>query len=593
MVAADDAVRPILGYSPSSPINPARLAPQLAGILDEYERHIEWVQQHDGCPYATDSAVWHQLEAGKPLPATKEVVVGPLLTTRWDQLAPYNELCPAGTATGCAATAMAQYMKFWNFPAAGEGSHSYQSQHYGVRQADFAHTLYDWDNMADSLTSLSPQAQRTAVATLMYHVGVADNMQYNTAAAGGSAANGLVGWPGVTSMDEALRQYFHYSANMQVITKSYGYTNATWRTALKNELDLGRPILYTGSAPEGGHAFVCDGYDHLQHFHFNFGWSGEGDGYYPVDSISPGHGGAGGNVTYTFNQSNMALLGAVPVYGLYLSDADLTFGRDAATDSVILSLDTTVADTWTAIASDAWVTVEQPTLSRAGWVRIHADDNTTGANRTATVTFTQGSHSVSLQVRQGAADPDEMCPLTVVMQSTNGQGWQGGAYLSIESPEGLNYGAATLAGGSAGLQTIMVPPSEVRSVWHSGGGTDRYINYYVVSAAGDTLVSAPYAYTTGGTHVIANPCGSSGISQLAQPGDWSVFPNPVSGTATVSLREATSVTATLLDMGGRTLMSIRSCQPQFTLDLSALSAGIYLLRLTSSQGSSAQRIIKQ
>ena len=167
--------------------------------------------------------------------------------------------------------------------------------------------------------------------------------------------------------------------------------------------------------------------------HFNFGWSGVGDGYYTVDSISPGVGGAGGNGTYTFNMQNSALIGAVPDYAMRVSDTTLSLGGDAGVDSLLFATNDTVDAPWTVSLDAPWATLADTTFAHAGWVRLHFDANTADTMRTAIATFTQANATLLVRLIQAPQNASADCPLTIVMESTRGSGWQGGAYLSIES----------------------------------------------------------------------------------------------------------------------------------------------------------------
>ena len=125
------------------------------------------------------------------------------MTTQWYQRSPYNMHCPSYTMTGCVATAMAQVMKYWNYPAFGQGSHSYSDDSgYGLQSADFGDTRYDWDHMPNRLTSSSSAVEKEAVATLMYHCGVSVNMNYSTIYSGTT----------LIKCEAALPTYFHYNA---------------------------------------------------------------------------------------------------------------------------------------------------------------------------------------------------------------------------------------------------------------------------------------------------------------------------------------------------------------------------------------------
>jgi len=346
LVAADDAARPILGYSPSGSLDPQNLPTPLQQWLQAYQQEINALREAKSTPCAAYAPEWYALENNLMPKDSVSGGVEPLLTTHWDQDYPYNGYCPRGTVTGCAATAQAQIMNYWQHPAFGQGSHSYTHATYGLQQADFAHTLYDWNNMPDQAFSSTPMEQKEAVAVLMYHCGVSLEMGYGTAAQGGSMAAGLAGRPGFASIDNSLKDYFCYSPDMRVVFKDNGYTNERWRDQLIAELDQRRPVVYTGAAAQGGHGFVCDGYDHRGYLHFNFGWSGVGDGYFPVDSISPGVGGAGGNGTYTFNMNNSALLGLVPDYRLRVSDSAFSVSRLGECDSFLVAVNRSNYAAW-------------------------------------------------------------------------------------------------------------------------------------------------------------------------------------------------------------------------------------------------------
>ena len=588
LVAADDAVRPILGYSPSGSLDPHNLPTPLQQWLQAYQQEINALREAKSTPCAAYAPEWYALENNLMPKDSVSGGVEPLLTTHWDQDYPYNGYCPRGTVTGCAATAQAQIMNYWQHPAFGQGSHSYTHATYGLQQADFAHTLYDWNNMPDQASSSTPMEQKEAVAVLMYHCGVSLEMGYGTAAQGGSMAAGLAGRPGFASIDNSLKDYFCYSPDMRVVFKDNGYTNERWRDQLIAELDQRRPVVYTGAAAQGGHGFVCDGYDHRGYLHFNFGWSGVGDGYFPVDSISPGVGGAGGNGTYTFNMNNSALLGLVPDYRLRVSDSAFSVSRLGECDSFLVAVNRSNYAAWSMNVDADWITVTADTLDPAGWVRFVVQENNSGQERVASLTFVQGSETCTVQVAQAAYDPEEMCPLTVVMESTHGDGWQGGANLTLESASGFVYGTARLQSGAKDSVVILVSPDEVYSVWHSGGGTDRYVNYHVRNQYGEDYVSVSYAYRNGGTHYIQWPCAHVGIEDNADaPAAVEVYPNPAASMLNIKADRLKKVE--LMDMSGRRLAT--TAQPR--LDLSRLPAGAYFVRVTTDGGTTVRRVVKK
>lgn len=589
LVAADDAVRPILGYSATSNFDPNNMPPALQEWLQGYQQEIAMLREQKATAYPDGAAEWYALENNITPKEVFTDTVAPLLTTYWDQTYPYSYYCPQGTVTGCAATAQAQVMNYWQYPAFGKGSHSYYHYTYGEQQADFGHTLYDWANMPSQADYNSSTEEVEAVATLMYHCGVSLDMVYGTIAEGGSSALGLVGYPGYTSIDNALQDYFFYSSDMVVIHKMFGFTNTAWRDSLIADLRRHIPIVYTGSAAQGGHGFVCDGFDSRGYLHFNFGWSGIGDGFYPVDSISPGVGGAGGNVTYTFNMNNAALLHLTPDYHLRVSDTAFSVGRSAAQDSFLLCLNELNAEDSLTITTDAdWISVESVTFDRAGWLRFQVAENNSGQDRAAVITFSLGGENCTVRVSQSAYNPEDLCPLTVVMESTRGNGWQGGAHLTLESPQGYVYGTAHLTDGSCDSVVIMVAPSEVYSVWHSGGGTDRYINYYVRNQYGEDFVAVEYAYLNGDSHFIHWPCAHVGIEETDDNlRTVDVYPNPAHHMVNIKAYRLQKVE--LFDACGRHIAA--TAQPQ--LDLSKLPNGIYFVRIVTDDDTIVKRIVKK
>ena len=581
LVAADDAARPILGYSATGAMDTANMPPALQEWLKGYQKEIDILREAKGFP---PHAEWYALEQGITPKDTVWEGVEPMLTTFWDQGYPYNGYCPGGSVTGCAATAQAQVMNYWKYPAFGQGSHSYTHVRYGVQQADFGHTLYDWENMPVEATASSPMVEKEAVALLMYHCGVSLEMDYSR---DGSAAAGLAGMSGYASIDNSLKDYFGYSNQMRVVHKDFGYGNAEWRDMIIADLDLGHPIVYTGAAEEGGHGFVCDGYDSRGYMHFNFGWSGRGDGYFPVDSISPGVGGVGGNVTYTFNMSNAALLGLVPDYRLRVSDTLFSMNRDGGADSLLFAPNSAVNTVWSMVCDADWLTVQVDTFAHACRVRFIVPENNTGEERVATITFAQGGERCLVRVVQSAYNEEELCPVTVVMECTHGETWQGGAYLSLQSASGYIYGTARLEQGTKDSVDIAVAPHDVYAVWHKGGGTDRYVNYTIKNRYEEALVSVKNAYRNGGRHFIEWPCAHLDIEEVPSEGVVNVYPNPVTDVLNIQADNVQKVE--LMDMSGRRILTTDKEQ----IDVRRLHAGAYFVRVITSRNTTIKRVVKK
>ena len=329
MVSGDDCAIPILGYSGANNCVGGNLPDNILSWLGYYDGTIGAAVLNGEVATEEIAEQWNNLRAGNLPSAPKSVTsVNPLIATTWDQDAPFNNLCP-GTGSdkalvGCVATAMAQLMKYYNWPVTGTGSNTYVcndgTHNYGSLSANFGATTYDWNNMLNSYpypNSGSP-TQQNAVATLCYHCGVAVNMIYAPEWSGAYVTDAqIANWnPNYPTAEKALRNYFDYSPSLTGLLKA-NYSDAQWISMLKNDLDQHHPVIYAGSdqSGEGGHCFVCDGYDNSNNFHFNWGWRGFCDGYFPLTGLTPYSGGSGGgNYDYTYYQE--AIFGAVPNGGV-------------------------------------------------------------------------------------------------------------------------------------------------------------------------------------------------------------------------------------------------------------------------------------
>ena len=316
LVAGDDCVRPVLAWSPSDNFPLEEMPQHVRHWIDGYQRELKAMVESGATPSPMVTAEWERYRSGAMAPRPKATRSrGPLLTTVWNQRPYYNALCPfdetdsTRCVAGCVATAMTQVMKYWNHPAVGWGSYSYTHPTYGVLSAQFDTTHYRWSLMPDTLNSSSSEEQVMAVAELTYHAGVAVGMNYSPSASGAYVnSSGYVEYP---SAEDALKTYFLYNPLIHSEYKSE-YSDREWDSLIRSEIDAAQPVLYSGVDSSGGHAFVLDGYDSTGMFHVNWGWGGAYDGYYTLDSLSPGAGGIGGNATYTFNINNTALIGIRP-----------------------------------------------------------------------------------------------------------------------------------------------------------------------------------------------------------------------------------------------------------------------------------------
>lgn len=286
IISADDRAIPVLAYSDNGTFDISNMPENLKDWLKVYENEIK---------HLTDKTTESSIVVKSPANSTESSFasyISPLLgNIKWNQGAPYNNLCPvintstgARAVTGCVATGMAQVMKYHQWPAKGTGSNSYTSYTNGIALSlDFSKTTFDWSNMTDTYSSTSTATQNLAVATLMYNCGVAVNMDY----AESSGAN-------TKTMATAMKTYFGYDTNLQFYSRNY-FDRNEWKNLLKTELNASRPVLYSGYSNDGGHLFVCDGYDSNDLFHFNWGWGGSSNGYFQISALDPAEQGIGGS----------------------------------------------------------------------------------------------------------------------------------------------------------------------------------------------------------------------------------------------------------------------------------------------------------
>ena len=302
IVAADDCETPIIGYSHEGRFNPDDVPVQMQEYLQDFVARIQYGIEIQIVADEITAKQWKLVKVTGRLNDNRSAkAVEPLLTTKWHQGCLYNSLCPemsgpCGHAeVGCVAVAMGQIMNYWKFPKTGFGSHSYP--YAGMTfSADFGNTEYDWDHAPDSLTETSSEAEIEATATLLYHCGVSVDMHYT---ANGSGAHS-------SDVPDALTRYFKYSDEMR--RESMSDNPSEWPAKLKACLDSGRPVYYYGRG-DGSHAFVCDGYDDNGLFHFNWGWGGNGDGFFALGNLNP--------LGHDYNTSNAAIFDIVPHYAPY------------------------------------------------------------------------------------------------------------------------------------------------------------------------------------------------------------------------------------------------------------------------------------
>ena len=275
IIAGDDAVTPVLGYTSTGSFDAENLPDGLKDLLKSYERQIAAL----GDSYQANQTATRAAFTGEKL----------LNTAKWNQSNPFNKYTPNNYVTGCVATAGAIVMKHHGYPAKGTGSHSYTWNGQDLT-ANFEHD-YDWANMPTKYT-VGNDVAFDGVARLMSDLGVAVEMQY---AEGGSAAS-------MENLVTALKKYFGYSKyTRQLAMADLGAE--VWNGRLRAEIDANRPVLYSASdSNNGGHSFVIDGYKD-ESFSVNWGWGGYCDGFYRIGALNPEYNGKPLGDQYNLYQS--------------------------------------------------------------------------------------------------------------------------------------------------------------------------------------------------------------------------------------------------------------------------------------------------
>lgn len=285
IIAGDDAVAPVLGYTSTGSFDAENLPDGLKDLLKSYERQIAAL----GDNYVANQTATRAAFTGEKL----------LKTAEWDQNVPFNKYTPSNYVTGCVATAGAIVMKHHGYPAKGTGSHSY-TWNGKTLTANFEHT-YDWTSMPAKYDGTN-DAAFDGVARLMADLGVAVEMQYNKDGSGAYIGN----------LVTALQKHFGYSKLSHLMTIEDVGAEA-WNGRLRDEIDANRPVLYAASDPaRGGHAFVIDGYKD-ESFSVNWGWGGYCDGFYQIGALNPESAGKPTGDKYNVGQS--AVFGMEPSDG--------------------------------------------------------------------------------------------------------------------------------------------------------------------------------------------------------------------------------------------------------------------------------------
>lgn len=465
ILSADDAAYPVLGYSENGTFDKDNIAPQLKWWLEIMGREMEYYVSR-GATEVQSAPVYAGMER-----------IEPLVSSRWNQDAPYNNNCPKisgkSTYTGCVATSMAQVMYYHKYPEIGEGRIFYRWTKDGGRglTLNLGDKAFDWNNMIDEYQrGAYSDAQADAVAYLMQCCGYSVKMDYGTEASGTQGS----------LIADALKNYFKYDQNISVKYRA-PYSASQWASMVYDNLKNCGPLVMNGHPYEdSGHSFVCDGYDGKGYFHFNWGWGGMSDGWFLLESMNPeaqGIGGAaaGGGFNYGLN----GIFGAQPPTGapaVTEYDNIMMYGSVTAT---IQNGD--IEFTRTAWYPSGWFAAAGHTIVVNVGIIVEPVDGTSGQKQTVEGKF-QGNTRVTLE-------PGSYYPTTKGPVAKMPTGLADGRYK-------VTIGVKDLAKDNAPYQPILCPyaaPNYVYVNVANGSMTVENVAVPHLEAKGLTLDTDLYA----------------------------------------------------------------------------------------------------
>lgn len=461
IMAADDVAQPILAFGEEGCFDANNIPDGLAYYLRHYARQIEYAVNNNMTATPEIAEQWEQIRRYGVIRSERATRgdVAPLISTNWNQDSPFNAYCPTGQGgpggrayAGCVATAMSMVMKRWNWPDHGQGSHSYTPSGYATQTVDFENTYYQWNNMPNTVNNSNYQA----IALLMYHCGVAVDMQYGPQGSGAHSQD----------VPDAIFNYFRYTKSANRLDRDL-YTRNEWEEILISNLQEGFPMYYSGAEGNSGHAFVCCGYrESDRKFYFNWGWSGFNNNYFAIDALN----------TYSgnFNDYQGVIIDMIPDYvydGLIPAVTDLDVNAENAHSNVgVVSW----TNPTTSFDGTVLENIEQVVLLRNDQEIFSQSNVTPGEVMTFEDNvpdydcYTYRIYFMSNGAKGRAAEfryqYGPTCTWKVVGQTTNFQGWNGGK-IQVKNRFGSVIQEVTMTGSTPISQQIAMPEGDVTFTW--------------------------------------------------------------------------------------------------------------------------------
>ena len=601
VVSAEDRVKPVLAYSEKGSFDANNKAEGFEFTISTYQEEIDYVRKNNIA--ATDDIVkeWKLVETKGRITEAKNKSVPYLLTTTWNQNYPYNSLCPEDTAghgghvyAGCVATAMAQVMNYWGHPAQGNGSYSYiptnwsydQIYTYPEQSANFGETYYHFENMVDNLDSLSTDEEIYNVALLQWHCGISVEMMYSPQGSGAYSSD----------VPFAASQFFGY--NYADLADSWYYNNMEWAELLKSELDKGRPMYYSGQDDEGrgGHAFVCDGYDENNFFHFNWGWGGRDDAYCAIGALN--------TTKYYFNTWNETIINFYPKnnesyyqYPNKVNNLTLVETEDN-TGAIISWTNPSTNNFGESLTSIDTVFLRRDLKTIATFTDVQPGQQMSYADNVEEA----GLYNYSVYVKNNAGNSQptyeqiligEKCDIIFELSDAGGDGWKGGSISVFNN--GKRIAIVTMEDGAFETKALPLLNGELTFVWNKCWYTDEEyytcdeISFIINDKDGNVLYQSEGEMQPGVFMTYDNNC-SLGMTEMNDENEsLLIYPNPTNGKFNI---EAISITEVeVVDVMGQKVATYNVNDDSCEMDLSGFNTGVYFINVKTENRIMTKKII--
>ena len=513
IVSADDSFRPIVGYSDEGTFPTENPSPEMMYYLDNLSQGRQAALRTSITPDQQIREEWAALLSGEKMTPRNDLRSSfHLVQTKWNQNFPYNKFCPKVEGqglpyAGCVATAMSQVMNYWKHPTRGSGNHSYNYAQYGVISADFSMATYEFDKMLNSINETSPAEQVDPIALLMFHCGVSVDMMYSTDGSGAYSED----------VPEAVLKYFGYTNRCRIHYRD-SYSLKEFQAILKDQFDLGWPCYYSGQDTDGsgGHAFVCDGYDENDLFHFNWGWSGSGDGFFAIDELNVS--------SYAFNGSQAVIVNFVPaeVFPYTAKAPDFLTAEPLGDDNFSVAL--SWVNPSTTLDGQPLETIDQMVVLRDGAVVLTIDQPVPGeavsvvdvAGLPLSVNYSvhavchgiSGRNAITRGINLGPS-----CFWTARLSASQEEGWVDGE-LDIVNASGVTVAQLTAERGEQEFE-FDVPQGRISFHWMAPADSLN-IGIEIFNADGETVFAYEGPSTlmpSGLFYETVNTCGGVGATE--------------------------------------------------------------------------------